>query len=327
MSKRRRSQIIILCVIFSLIICLVPFAADAHPLAVSKLSLSSFNEFFPSLAVAPSVSASPSPQTYSYWDATFILLREGMEALLVIVALLAFLDKSGNSQYKRWIWIGAGAGLILAIITGIVVQLLVSNVAAIFTNREIIEGVVGLFAAAMLFYVSYWLHSKSSLGAWQGYIKGKMDSAIAKNSVYSLAILSFLAVFREGAETVLFYLGIAPAIGTQSLLIGLGIGTVMLIAIAFLMLGLGLRLPIKPFFIFASLLIYYLGFKFIGSSIHALQVAGIIPTDLIDFIPKFKPLGLYPSWETIIPQAIVLVVAIAVVVKTSLGGSEPESRS
>jgi high-affinity iron transporter len=257
-------------------------------------------------------------QSYSYWDATFILLREGVEALLVIIALLAFLDKSGNSQYKSWIWMGAAAGLTLSIIVGIIVQLLVSNVAAIFTNREIIEGVVGLFAAAMLFYVSYWLHTKSSLGAWQGYIKEKMETAIAKNSVYSLAVLSFLAVFREGAETVLFYLGIAPAIGTQSLLIGLGIGSVMLVAIAFLMLGLGLRLPIKTFFLCASLLIYYLGFKFIGSSIHALQVAGIIPTDAIDFIPKFKPLGLYPSWETIIPQGIVLLIAIAVVIKTNL---------
>lgn len=323
MSNNRPALILFCALLFGLIGCLLPISAEASPLIV----LSPAGEPHQLLALASSTAASPSTQTYSYWDATFILFREGMEALLVIVALLAFLDKSGNEQYKRWIWIGAAAGLALAIVTGIIVQLLVSNVAAIFTNREIIEGVVGLFAAAMLFYVSYWLHSKASLGAWQGYIKEKMETAIAKNSVYSLALLSFLAVFREGAETVLFYLGIAPAIGTKSLLIGLGIGTVMLIAIAFLMLGLGMRLPIKPFFIFASLLIYYLGFKFIGSSIHALQVAGIVPADPIDFIPKFKPLGLYPSWETIVPQAIVLLIAIAVVIKTNLEAKSAKSAS
>jgi high-affinity iron transporter len=312
MSNSKRSLALFYCIFLSLTICLTPISVEASALVGANISLA--------------VTSASSAPNYSYWDATFILLREGVEALLVIVALLTFLDKSGNAAYKRWIWIGASGGLILAIITGIIVRLLVSNVAAIFTNREIIEGVVGLVAAAMLFYVSYWLHSKSSLGAWQGYIQEKMDAAIAKNSVYSLAFLSFLAVFREGAETVLFYLGIAPAIGTRSLLIGLGMGTVMLVAIAFLMLGLGLRLPIKPFFLFASLLIYYLGFKFIGSSIHALQVAEIIPTDPIGFIPKFKPLGLYPSWETIVPQAIVLLAAIAILFKSKIGILVDKSR-
>ena len=191
-----------------------------------------------------------------------------MEALLVVVALLAFLKKSDNADKSRWIWIGAAAGIVASVVAAFVLQAVFSKISA-GSSRELIEGFVGLFAAAMLFYVSYWLHSKSSLGAWQGYIREQMNSALATNSVLSLAFLAFLAVFREGAETVLFYIGIAPSISTTDLVTGFGLGTVILIVVAALMLGLGLKIPLKPFFLVTSLLIYYLGFKFIGSGIHS----------------------------------------------------------
>lgn len=255
------------------------------------------------------------PLRYSLFDAALILLREGMEALLVLVALLAFLNKSGNVDKSRWLWLGAGAGILSSIAAALILQLVFSDISA-GANREMIEGLVGLFAAAMLFYVSYWLHSKSSLGAWQGYISKQMTSALATNSVWSLALLAFLAVFREGAETVLFYIGIAPSISTTDLLGGLGLGTVILVAIAALMLGLGLKIPLKPFFLVTSLLIYYLGFKFVGSGIHALQVAGILPADTAEFLPSWETLGLYPTWETTLPQLAILAVAIAVVLKS-----------
>lgn len=142
-----------------------------------------------------------------------------------------------------------------------------------------------------------------------------MSSALAKNSVFSLALLAFLAVFREGTETVLFYIGMAPSISTTSLLGGLGLGTVGLVAIAALMLVFGLKIPLRPFFLITSVLIYYLGFKFVGSGIHALQVSGILPSNTAQFLPSWEALGLYPTWETTLPQLLILGIAIAIVLR------------
>ena len=252
---------------------------------------------------------------YNLFDAAVILLREGLEALLVLIALIAFLNKSGNADKQRWLWVGAGVGVLASLVTAVVINVLFSNV-GFGANRELLEGITGLVAAAMLFYVSYWLHSKSSLGAWQGYINNQMNAALATNSIFSLAFLAFLAVFREGAETTLFYIGIAPAISTTDLFAGLALGTVLLVIIAALMLGLGLKIPLKPFFLVTSILIYYLGFRFIGAGIHSLQVAGILSATPGKFLPASEGLGLYPTWETTLPQIALLVGALAVVIYT-----------
>jgi high-affinity iron transporter len=258
--------------------------------------------------------------SYNLFDAAVILLREGLEALLVLVALLGFLSKSGNGDKSYWLWLGAAAGVLASILTAVAIQLLFSNIAS-GANRELLEGITGLVAAAMLFYVSYWLHSKSAMMAWQGYISDQVNSALATNSLFSLALLAFLAVFREGAETTLFYIGIAPSISTSDLVGGLALGFVILVAIAVLMLGVGLKIPLKPFFLITSILIYYLGFKFVGSGIHALQVAGILPATPVNFLPSSGTLGLYPTWETTLPQVALLAIAVAVVVYTRLQNS------
>ena len=258
---------------------------------------------------------------YTLFDSTVILLREGMEALLVLVALCAFLVKSENGDKTRWIWLGAGAGLFASIATALIIHLVFSNI-AVGANRELLEGMTGLIAAVLLFYVSYWLHSKSSMGAWQNYIKEKTTAALATNSVFSLSLLAFLSVFREGAETVLFYIGIAPSISTPDLLGGLAVGSVILAIAATLMLGLGLRIPLKPFFLVTSLLIYYLGFKFIGSGLHALQVSGILPAHSAKFLPTLSAFGLYPTWETTLVQLTLIVVAVGIVVYERIQSSE-----
>lgn len=263
---------------------------------------------------------------YSLFDSAVILLREGMEALLVLVALCAFLVKSDNGDKTRWIWIGAGIGIFASVITALVIHLVFANI-AVGSNRELLEGLTGLVAATMLFYVSYWLHSKSSMGAWQVYIKEKTNAALAQNSIFSLALLAFLAVFREGAETVLFYIGIAPSISTFDLLGGLGVGSLILVVVAVLMLGLGLRIPLKPFFLFTSLLIYYLGFKFVGSGIHALQVAGLLRADTASFLPSIDALGIYPTWETTLVQLAIFGMAIGVVLYNRSRAAKPDDRS
>jgi high-affinity iron transporter len=251
-------------------------------------------------------------QTYTWFDAAAIILREGLEALLVIVALLAFLRKSGNADKRGWIWAGAALGVLVSIATAFLLQAIFSRVSA-GANRELIEGATGLVAAALLFYVSYWLHSKASLGAWKQYIDQRTTQALARGSMAGLALLAFLAVFREGAETAVFYLGIAPAIALRDLLLGLGLGVVVLSVAAVLMLVVGIKLPLRPFFRIAGLLVYYLGFKFVGTGLHALQVAGVIPTAPIPSLgsnPIFDFFGIYPTWQTLLPQVLLLLGAL-----------------
>jgi high-affinity iron transporter len=248
--------------------------------------------------------------TYGLLDATVIMLREGLEALLVIAALVAFVRRAGRPDQERWIWSGSAAGVLVSVVVAFAAQSLFSQASAA-VGRELVEGIVGLVAAAMLFYVSFWLHQKSKLGVWQQYIRERSSAALASNSVLSMAVIAFLAVFREGAETVMFYLGIAPSISTADLLggIGLGVGILLVLGIAFMVLGL--RVPLRPFFLASSILIYYLGFKFVGSGIHALQVAGALPATPAP-LPANEILGLFPTWQTFIPQLALLLVAMGI---------------
>jgi high-affinity iron transporter len=248
---------------------------------------------------------------YGIFDAVVILLREGLEALLVIVALLAFLNKSGNTTGGRWVWGGAGAGLAASLLVGVVIQVLFSSLITP-SNRESIEGLTGLVAAVMLLYVGYCLHSQSNIGAWQEYIKSRTTTALASGRMFGLGLLAFLAVFREGAETVLFFLGMTNNITATDLAFGLGIGTALLVILGFVMIVLGVRIPMRPFFTVASILVFYLCFKFTGAGIHALQVAGIVPADAATYLPSIDSLGMYPTWETTAPQLLLLAGGLAV---------------
>ena len=259
-----------------------------------------------STAVAPFVAEAP---TYTAFDAAAILLREGLEALLVIVALLAFLRRSGNNDKRGWIWAGGVAGIVASIVAGVALHAIFSAASA-GQNRELVEGVIGLAAAAMLFSVAYWLHSKASLGAWRRYIDQRTSQALASGSLFGLALLAFLAVFREGAETVVFYLGIAPSIGLRELIVGFGMGAVALAVVAVLLMVFSVRLPLRQFFQVAGLLVYYLGFKFVGTGIHALQVASALPSTPAP-IPAVPFLAIYPTWETLVPQLLLIAAAVA----------------
>jgi high-affinity iron transporter len=262
---------------------------------------------------------------YGVFDAAIILLREGLEALLVVGALLAFLRKVGQGDKGRWIWAGGGAGVLASVLVAVIVNVAFSQ-AVSGENRELLEGATGLAAAAMLLYVSYWLHSKASLGAWQKYISGRTSAALARNSLLSLAVIAFLAVFREGAETVLFYIGIAPSIAARDLAVGVGVGILGLGILGVLMLTFGLRVPVRPFFLGTSLLIFYLAFKFIGTGVHALQVAGILGVTPASYLPASGVLGLFPVWETAAPQLVLLLAAGGVLLATQLRKSYPRGR-
>lgn len=256
------------------------------------------------------VSLTTGETRYGVFDAAIILFREGFEALLVVGALLAFLAKTGNADKGRWIWAGSGAGVAASVAVACVVNLLFARAAG--ANAELLEGTTSLVAAALLVSVSYWLHSKASLSAWQRYIRDRTSTALARNGLLSLALIAFLAVFREGAETVLFYVGIAPSIALGDLVLGLGIGAASLAVIGVLTLVFGIRLSIRPFFLLSSVLLYYLAFKFIGTGVHALQVAGVLGATPASFLPSNDVLGLFPTWETTLVQATLVFAAVVV---------------
>ena len=165
----------------------------------------------------------------------------------------------------------------------------------------------------MLMYMSYWLHSKSSIAEWQRYIRTQSTKALDTGSLWSLAILSFLAVFREGTETVLFFIGMASSIKISSLLIGIALGAFILIILSYLILKVGLKIPMRPFFLVSSILMFYLCFKFTGMGIHGLQLAGLLPATHLS-IPTIDFFAIYPSWESTIPQVILLAVAVILAV-------------
>jgi high-affinity iron transporter len=241
---------------------------------------------------------------YGLFDAAIILLREGFEALLVFAALLAFLKRSGNGDKQGWIWAGGGTGLALSVVIAVVVNMAFARAGG--SSRELLEGVTGLVAAGMLLWMMFWLHSKSNVHSWNRYISERGSRALAANSLMGLALIAFLAVLREGAETVLFYVGIAPAIETSQLLAGLAVGGGALVLVAVLMLVVGVRIPIRPFFLATSVLVFFLAFKFAGMGVHSLQVAGFLQAHSAGYLPSVDFFGVFPTWETALIQLIIL---------------------
>jgi high-affinity iron transporter len=247
--------------------------------------------------------------SYTFWDAAMILIREGLEALLVVIALMSFVKKSGEGKGKGWIWSGVLAGLGVSVVLAIIVKFVISS-GAFGNNNALIAGWTGVFAAVMLLYMSYWLHSQSNIADWNRYIRDKSQTALSTGKLVSLGVLAFLAVFREGTETVLFYIGMASQIKIQSLLIGFLIGAGILGVLAYLMVFVGLKLPLRPFFMVSSIIVFYLCIKFTGMGIHSLQLAGLIPTTNASTIPSVEFFALYPSWESAIPQILLVLAAV-----------------
>lgn len=250
--------------------------------------------------------------SYTYWDAAMILIREGLEALLVVIALLSFVKKSGEGKGKGWIWSGVLAGVGVSVILAIIVKFVISS-GAFGNNNLLIAGWTGVLAAAMLLYMSYWLHSQSNIANWNQYIREKSQTALSTGKMISLGLLAFLAVFREGTETVLFYIGMVSSIKLQSLLLGFLIGVLILVVLAYLMITVGLKLPLRPFFMVSSVIVFYLCIKFMGMGIHSLQLAGVIQTTNASMIPSIEFFALYPSWESSIPQMILILMAIFII--------------
>ncbi|MEH7084033.1 FTR1 family protein [Neobacillus drentensis] len=246
---------------------------------------------------------------YSLWDAALILLREGLEGLLIVATLLAFLKKMGQGAKQKWIWAGVGAGILASAVLAIIINIVFSRIVAA-SSREYIEGITGVVAVIMMLTVGAWLHNKSSIGNWNKYINQQMEQAIAKGSLISFAFISFLSVFREGAETIIFYTGITPYISMQQLVLGVILAVGILAIVGFAIIYYSVKIPIRFFFKAATILIYILAFKILGISIHALQISDVLSTSTVHQLPFIDWIGLYPTLETTITQLLLVIVIL-----------------
>ncbi len=246
----------------------------------------------------------------SFVNSFAIILREALEALLIIAAIIAALAHSGNRAMIRYVHYG----WVFAIFAGLATWAAARTVIDISgARREIVEGVTSLMAAVILFYVSYWLISKADVKKWKEYVRSKTQGALTRKSGLTLAFISFLAVYREAFETMLFYQALFYQTGSSAIhvIYGLAAGVAVVFIIAFLMYRFTLRIPLKYFFSFTSVFLYLLCFILLGKGILELQEAGIISSTTADFIPYVDTLGIYPSYETAVPQAVLLLLAFS----------------
>ncbi len=254
-------------------------------------------------------------------QAAGILLREGLEALLVLAALAAYLDKAGARDRLPALYSGAAVAVVASFITAWVFQVFNNGM-----HSDLFEGVVMLAAAALMLYVSGWLLLRQDPKAWQRTLQQQTDAALASRTGVAVAALSFLAVFREGAETVLFVHALATSASGYSLELfaGLIAAAVALIALFFVINRVARRIPLRPFFIVTSAFLFVMALKFIGHAIQEFQERQYISyTDIGKIGLWLDALGLNPTVEAVTVQLFVVVAATLTFVLLDRRGREP----
>jgi high-affinity iron transporter len=247
-----------------------------------------------------------------------IILREGLEAILIVGALMTFLVKMGASHRKRDINLGVGAALGASVATAVAIETVFHLSPA---RQEMLEGVTMVGAAIVLFYVSYWLLSKMEVVKWNHFVKSKVNDALTSGSSLALASAAFLAVYREGFETVLFYKALFLTGGDHSgvpITVGILAGAAVLVAVYVAISRFGVRLPLKPFFAVTSAFLYYMAFVFAGKGVAELQAGGLLPTTVVSWVPRLPALGIYPTLESSLAQAVLLALLLLALIWTFL---------
>ena len=244
-----------------------------------------------------------------------ILLREGLEALLVVVALSAFLMKTDRRDAMPYLHVG----WISALLSGVATWYISDSILQISgATREVTEGVAALVAAVMLLFVGYWLHNKSSAGGWQRFIQGSVNAALSRSTLWGLAGLSFISVYREVFETILFYQALwaqTSSVSANSMMMGFLSGILVLFGVAWLVIKYSVKLPLRQFFGGTSVLLLILSFIFAGKGVAALQAAGKISQTLMP-VPSVEWLGIFPTWEGLTLQSAIVIIACVIYVRT-----------
>jgi high-affinity iron transporter len=243
-----------------------------------------------------------------------ILFREGLEALLVIIALVAAVRQAGHSARVRDIYAGALIAIACSLLLAWAVRHLIGD-----NTSDTLEGIFQLLAVATLFYVSSWITSKSQAKQWKNFISAQVEAAQrSRGPSLALGLTAFLAVMREGAETIVFFqaltAGATETAERHAIFIGIVAGSLAL-AVAFI----GLRkitfmIPIGPVFTATSILLYALAVIFAGQGIASFQESGVVGATFVSHVPTIPLLGLYPTVQTLIAQGILLILAMAAAV-------------
>lgn len=244
-----------------------------------------------------------------------ILLREGLEAILILAAVGAVLVRSGRRDALPWLHAGWLGALALGVATWGVSAYLIEISGA---GRELTEGVTALLAAAVLLYVGFWLHGKTHTQRWQQFVQDRIQRALHGRGLWVLTLIAFLAVYREVFETVLFYQALWLQAGAETgtaLWSGIGAAAVALVGLSWVILRSSLRLPLRWFFSVNAAIMLVLAIAFAGHGIAGLQEAGWLPADPVQF-PRFDLLGIYPTVETLAAQlALVVLITAAILLE------------
>lgn len=240
-----------------------------------------------------------------------IILREGLEALLIVAAIVAYLVKNDHHDKLPLIRQSVVVALVASVLTAAAFYWLFANAGA---QRELLEGFTMIVAVFVLFSMSYWLLSKAEAAHWKAYLEGKISASLTRGSMFGLWFASFLAVYREGAETVLFYQALlADAAGAAdhlALLGGFLVGCVLLAAAYFAMRLSVVRLPLRPFFLFTGAFMYLMAFVFAGKSMMELIEGKLFQPTLWAWAPEISLLGIHPYRETLVPQLLLVLAAL-----------------
>lgn len=268
----------------------------------------------PEVTKAPEEKRAPVSRDWLTFITAFgLLVREGLEAILVIVAIVAYLIKTGNKHMLKGVYLGSFAAIIASVILAWFLDYMMGDESGV--ARELLEGWTMFLAVAVLFYVSNWMLSKADNIAWENYISGKVQQSIDSKSQWTLIFAAFIAVMREGAELILFYS--AAFTGGMSnptyIAYGIGAGVLVLAAVWVAFRYFSVKLPLRAFFLFTSILLFLMCISFMGKGVVELTEADVITGRTV--IPAMKGfsieiLSIYDRAETLIPQ-IMLVVAAA----------------
>ena len=261
-----------------------------------------------------------------------LLLREGFEAILIVAALMAFLSKAGAVERRRHVARGAWAAVAASAATAVVIELLFEITPG---QREALEGGTMLLATAVLFYVSYWLLSKIEVAKWNAFVQGRMEDALSTGSGFALSSVAFLAVYREGFETILFYkallssAGSTSAAGVAGVMAGIAAAGLALVIVYVAVSRFGMKVPLKPFFAVTSAMLYYMAFVFAGKGIADLQESGLVRVSVVRWAPRIPVLGIYPTVQSLALQLLLLVLLLVAVVwlqRNRFGGTGADRR-
>jgi high-affinity iron transporter len=246
----------------------------------------------------------------AFFQSGTILLREGLEAMLVIAALAAMLRRAGASEALKPLYVGAAVAIVASIGAAVVFAIFYNG-----AHDDMVEAVIMALAAALMFYMSGWLFLRQNPRAWQAELKQLADRALASRTAWSLAAISFLAVFREGGETVLFLHAAAMSTGGWGfgMFAGLLAAAVALAIIYVAMQWLALKLPLRPVFLVTSAFLFVMALRFVAGAVQEIQEQGFIAFHPARLPEWLQAVGVASSWEGL---GIQMAVAAAAVIST-----------